>query len=131
MIWYIAFLLLIACLFYRLTTRFSVRSPHDVFPFLLHQDMELLNGVFHPEAEKHFRNLHTAKEFRRVQWKRIHLAVHYCNNLSNNARVLLGWTRHERMENWRLLDAVLREEVLSLRDVCIQCLHSSLVMRLA
>lgn len=131
MIWYIlVFLLLTASLFYRLTTRFSMRSPNDVFPFLLGLDMELLNGVFHPEAEDHFRSKHSAAEFRNVQWKRIHLALHYCNKLSNNARVLLGWTKYERAVNWRLLDADLREEVLSLRDVCIQCLHSSLVMRL-
>lgn len=122
--------LLLARLLYRSVCGFSMRSPQDVFPFLLHQDMELLNGVFHPEAEKHFRSVHAPKEFNKVQWKRIHLALHYCNNLSNNARVFLGWTKYERAVNWRLLDADLREEVLSLRDVCIQCLHSSLVMRL-
>jgi hypothetical protein len=115
---------------YRFATRFSLRAPNDVFPFLLGLDMELLNGVFHPEAEDHFRSKHSAAEFRKVQWKRIHLALHYCNKLSNNGRVLLGWTKYERAVNWRLLDANLREEVLSLRDVCIQCLHSSLVMRL-
>jgi hypothetical protein len=115
---------------YRLATRFSMRSPQDVFPFLLHQDMELLNGAFHPEAEENFRNKHTPKEFKRVQWKRIHLALHYCNNISNNARVFWGWTRYERTVNWNVLDPRLQEELLSLRDVCIQCLHSSLVMRL-
>ena len=115
---------------YHAVCGFSMRSPQDVFPFLLHQDMELLNGVFHPEAEDGFRSKHSATEFRKVQWKRIHLALHYCNNLSNNAHVFLGWTKYERAVNWRLLDADLREEVLSLRDVCVQCLHSSLVMRL-
>ena len=126
----LVFLLLTAYLFYRLTTRFSVRSPNDVFPFLLTLDMELLNGTFHPEAEEHFRNKLSPKEFKKVQWKRIHLALHYCNKLSNNARVFLGWTRYERAVNWSALEPPLQGEILSLRDVCIQCLHSSLVMRL-
>ncbi|MCU1255144.1 MAG: hypothetical protein JWM83_1443 [Candidatus Angelobacter sp.] len=56
--------------------------------------------------------------------------MHYCNKLSNNARVFLGWTRYERAVNWSALEPVLREEIFSLRDVSIQCLHSSLVMRL-
>jgi len=118
-------------LIYRFMCGFSARSPQDVFPFLLHLDMELLFGAFHPEAEEHFRNKHSPEEFRKVQWKRIHLALHYCNKLSNNARVFLGWTKYERAVNWSALEPELREEVLSLRDVCIQCLHSSLVMRLS
>ncbi|HET9281365.1 MAG TPA: hypothetical protein VFR24_05330 [Candidatus Angelobacter sp.] len=122
---------LLARLLYRFMCGFSVRSPQDVFPFLLGLDTELLNGVFHPESEEHFRSKHSPAEFRKLQWKRIHLALHYCNKLSNNARVLLGWTRFERTENWSVLDPTSREEVLSLRDVCIQCLHSSLVMRLS
>jgi hypothetical protein len=115
---------------YRLATSFSMRSPQDVFPFLLHLDTELLNGTFHPEAEEHFRNIHSPEEFRKIQWKRIHLALHYCNKLSNNARVFLGWTRYERAVNWSALEPALREEIFGLRDVSIQCLHSSLVMRL-
>ena len=125
-----ALLLAIVRVSYRLATSFSMRSPQDVFPFLLHLDTELLNGTFHPEAEEHFRNIHSPDEFRKVQWKRIHLALHYCNKLSNNARVFWGWTRYERAVNWSALEPALQEEVLSLRDVCIQCLHASLVMRL-
>jgi len=34
-----AFLLAAALIAYRLTTRFSVRTPNDVFPFLLKVDM--------------------------------------------------------------------------------------------
>ncbi len=49
--------------------------PQDVFPFLLHLDMELLYWAFHPEAEEHFRNMHSPEEFKRVQWKRIHLGA--------------------------------------------------------
>jgi hypothetical protein len=126
----LALFLVAARVIYRLATHFSVRSPQDVFPFLLNLDLDLLNGTFHPEAEEQFRNTLSPKEFKKIQWKRIHLALHYCNKLSNNARVFLGWTRYERAVNWSALDPLLREEVLSLRDVCIQCLHSSLVMRL-
>lgn len=123
--------LLLARVLYRIMCGFSMRSPQDVFPFLLRLDMELLYGAFHPEAEEHFRNIHSPDEFRKVQWKRIHLALHYCNKLSNNARVFLGWTKYERAVNWHALEPALQEELLSLRDVCIQCLHSSLVMRLS
>lgn len=35
-------------------------------------------------------------EFKEMQFKRIHLAIHYCTQLSNNAQVLLSWTRYER-----------------------------------
>jgi len=82
------------------------------------------------QAEEHFRSIHSPEEFRKVQWKRIHLALHYCNKISNNAGVFLGWMRYERAENWRALDPLLQETILSLRDLSIQCLHSSLVMRL-
>jgi hypothetical protein len=109
---------------------FSVRAPNDVFPFLLSFDMDALNGTFHPEVEDQFRANLSPAAFRKMQWKRIHLAVHYCNMVSNNARVFLGWTKYERGENWRLLDPELQEMILSLRDACAQCRLSSFVIRL-
>jgi hypothetical protein len=121
---------LAARLIYHALCRFSVRGPNDVFPFLLSIDMDALNGTFHPEVEDHFRGSLPAAEFSTMQWKRIHLALHYCNMVSNNARVFLGWTKYERHENWRLLDSDLREAVLCLRDVCTQCKLSSFVIRL-
>jgi hypothetical protein len=66
---------------------FSSRAPNDVFPFLFKIDMEALNGTFHPEVEENFRHRLPWPEFKRVQWKRIHLAIHYCNQISNNAEV--------------------------------------------
>ena len=65
-----------------------------------------------------------------MQWKRIHLAIHYCNMVSNNARVFIGWTKYERGDNWELLDSDLQRAVLSLRDVCAQCRLASFVIRL-
>jgi len=125
-----AFLLAAAMIAYRLTTRFSVRTPNDVFPFLLKVDMEALNGTFHPEVEEHFRASLSAEDFRKIQWKRIHLAIHYCNMLSNNARVFLGWTKYERGENWKALDPDLQGMVLSLRGACAQCRLASFAIRL-
>jgi hypothetical protein len=121
---------LAARLIYSSICGFSVRTPNDVFPFLLSIDLEALNGSFHPEVEDNFRDILSPEEFRETQWKRIHLAIHYCNMVSNNARVFLGWTKYERGENWELLDSDLQEAVLSLRDVCAQCRLSSFVIRL-
>ena len=46
----LVFLLLLAFLFYRLTTRLSERTSKDVFLFLQKLDLEALYGAFHPEA---------------------------------------------------------------------------------
>ena len=63
-------------LIYHEVCGFSSRAPNDVFPFLLKIDMEALNGTFHPEVEESFRSSLPWLEFKRVQWKRIHLAIH-------------------------------------------------------
>jgi hypothetical protein len=122
--------ILAARLTYSSICAFSVRTPNDVFPFLLKVDMEALNGTFHPEVEEHFRASLSAEDFRKIQWKRIHLAIHYCNMLSNNARVFLGWTKYERGENWKALDPDLQGMVLSLRGACAQCRLASFAIRL-
>src|SRR4029077_18068510 len=93
-----ALLLAAALIAYRLTTRFSVRTPNDVFHFLLSVDMAPLNGPFDPAVEEAFRASLSSENFKKMQWKRIHLAIHYCNMVSNNARVFLGWTKYERRE---------------------------------
>ena len=121
--------MLAARLTYSSICAFSVRTPNDVFPFLLKVDMEALNGTFHPEVEEHFRTNLSTKDFKKMQWKRIHLAVHYSNMVANNVRVFLGWTKYERGENWKALDPNLRRIVLSLRGACAQCRLSSFVIR--
>jgi hypothetical protein len=115
---------------YRFTTRLSERTASDVPLFLQKLEIDALNGAFHPEAEEHFRGKLSPQEFRKVQWKRIHLAVHYCNMLANNAWVFLGWTKYERGQNWDMLEPELQETILSLREACTQCRLSSLVIRL-
>jgi len=81
-------------------------------------------------VEEHFRGTLSAEDFKKMQWKRIHLAIHYCNMVANNARVFLGWTKYERGENWKALDPDLQGMILSLRDACTQCRLSSFVIRL-
>jgi hypothetical protein len=116
---------------FRFTTRLSERSARDVPLFLQKVEMEALYGAFHPEADEHFRNTLSAKNFRQVQWKRIHLALHYCNILSANAWVFQGWTKHERCQNWDMLEEPLQRTILSLRDTCTQCRLSSLMIRVS
>jgi hypothetical protein len=87
-------------LIYRHVCGLSARTANDVYPFLLKIDMEAIYGTFHPDSEKHFRETSSKAEFKQLQFKRIHLAIHYCNQLSNNAQVLLSWIRHERKQDW-------------------------------
>ena len=108
---------------------FSTRTANDVPPFLLKMDMEALYGTFHPEAEDNFRNSLPWPEFKRVQWKRFHLAIHYCNQISHNAWVFSGWTRHERREGLDTLNKSLRKTVRELNVACLQTRLSSFVIR--
>jgi hypothetical protein len=108
---------------------FSSRTANDVPPFLLKIDMEALYGTFHPEAEEHFKNRLPEGEFRTVQWKRIHLAIHYSDQISNNTRVLLGWTRYERKESWEGMTHGVRKTVQELRIACLQCRLSAFLIR--
>ncbi|MCU1255109.1 MAG: hypothetical protein JWM83_1408 [Candidatus Angelobacter sp.] len=123
--------LLAAFAAYRLTTRLSERTASDVPLFLQKMEMEALYGAFHPEADEHFRSTLSPKKFRQVQWKRIHLALHYCQILSANAWVFQGWTKHERGQNWDMLEDHLQRTILSLRDACVQCRLSSLMIRVS
>jgi hypothetical protein len=125
-----AVVLAVVAIAYRMSTRLSVRMPNDVYPFLLSVDLEELNGAFHPEAEAHFRSVLPPEEFKENHWKRIHLALHFCNKVANNARVFLGWMKYEHEQNWDTLEPELQEAVLALRDVCAQCRLSSLVIRI-
>jgi hypothetical protein len=125
-----ALLLAAALAAYWFTTRLSERMPSDVYPFLLSVDVEELNGMFHPEAEERYRQTLSPEEFRTVQWKRIHLALHFCNKVTNNVRVFLGWMKYERGQNWDRLAPELKEAVLCLRDTCVQCRLASLMIRL-
>jgi hypothetical protein len=116
---------------YRFTTRLSDRTASDVPLFLQKMEMEALYGAFHPEADDHFRNTMSPKKFRQVQWKRIHLALHYCKILSANAWVIQGWAKHERGQNWDMLEEHLQQTIVSLQNACVQCRLSSLMIRVS
>jgi hypothetical protein len=116
-------------LIYQCACGFSRRTANDVFPFLFKVDIEALYGTFHPEAEEDFRHRLQPKEFRRVQWKRFHLAMHYCYVLSHNARVLQSWVRYERNQSWNGMSPSLQRTVTNLRAACVQCRLSTFVIR--
>lgn len=109
--------------------RFSERSPSDILPFLHKIDLEILYGTFHPEAEDVLRRELPPSEFKRIQWKRLHLAVHNCNLLTANTRVLQGWTRYERRQNWNSIGPALQNQLVELRNTCMQCRLAALVIR--
>lgn len=114
---------------YRSACALSRRTANDVFPFLLKVDIEALYGTFHPEAEETFRKQLPPREFQQVQWKRFHLAIHYCDLLSHNARVLQSWVRYERKQSWNGMSTGLQTTVTELRAACIQSRLSSFVIR--
>jgi hypothetical protein len=122
----VAALFAIVCVFgvhrlYGWLFKLSHRTANDVFPFLIKIDMEAIYGTFHPDSEKHFRETLSEAEFKRVQLKRFHLAIHYCNQLVNNAQVLLSWTRHERKQDWiPTSPAAIRSTFRDLRVSCLQ-----------
>src|SRR5215471_13797942 len=114
---------------YEWLCRFSERSPSDILPFLQKIDLEVLYGVFHPEAEDMLRRQLPRDEFRQMQWKRSHLAIHYCNLLTANSRILQGWTRYARKNSWEEMSPAVQTTVLELRTSCMQCRLSALVIR--
>jgi hypothetical protein len=93
-----------------------------VYPFFHRIESEILYGSFHPEAEDNFRSTHSREEFRKWQWKRIHLAIHLCREITGNCRLLLTWAAYERKTNWRSFPDNLRR---GLREFQVACLHSS------
>jgi hypothetical protein len=110
-------------------TQFSLRTASDVLPFLRKIDMEVVYGTFHPEAEEQLREKLPAQEFKKVQWKRFHLAIHYCKDLAHNARVLHGWARHARKENWDEMSVGVQNTVQELRIACTQSRISAFLIR--
>ena len=117
-------------LIYREVCGFTSRTPNDVFPFLLKIDMEALYGTFHPEVEESFKKNLPSPEFKRVQWKRFHLAIHYSNHISHNARVFLDWTRHERKQGWQEMAPGMRKNIQELRVACIQSQLAAFIIRM-
>ena len=108
---------------------FSTRTPKDVVPFLRKIDVAAVYGAFHPEVEDEFRNKLSPESFKAWQWKRIHLAIHYCTDMPYNCWLFLGWARFERKENWNALPADLQKEIQDLRVACVRCRLASFGFR--
>lgn len=123
-------LITLAHFVYYCLCNFSERTANDVLPFLQKVDLEEVIGVFHPEVEEKLRESHSAPEFRKLQWKRFHLAIHYCTVLAANAGVLLSWVRHERKHVWGQIDDGLQGVILELRSVCAQCRMAGFFIRM-
>ena len=119
-----------AIILYEWLCRFSELSPNDVLPFLQKIDLEVLYGTFHPEAEEMLRQKLSPVEFKLVQWKRFHLAIHYCKLLTANSRVLQGWTLYGRRQTWQHFSPALQNTVTELRNSCMQCRAAAWVIRL-
>jgi hypothetical protein len=119
----------VVAILYHWLCRFSERMPNDVPPFLYKVDLELLNGAFHPEAEEGFRKKNTAAEFKKVQWKRLHVAIHFCNLLTSNSRVIQGFARFLRKRSWDLFHPELQSEIRELKVVCMSCRMAAFVVR--
>ncbi len=120
------------------TTRFVLRAvcklspttPNEVYPFLLKVDMDAVYGTFHPDVEKQFRETLPAAEFKRIQWQRIHLALHYCKHIANNSRVFLYWSQYEGKQNWPTGDVdEIRSTIKQLRVACLQSRLSTCLVR--
>lgn len=105
----------------RFLTRFPERTVEDVYPFFHRIEGRILKGAFHPEPRDIFRAGLTPAEFKKLQKKRIHLAMHLCRLISANCRLLVGWAVFERNENWHLHEAIVRE---GLRGFQIASMHA-------
>ena len=105
----------------RLFTRFPERTVKDVYPFFRLVEGEILVGSFHPEPEENYRAANTPAEFKKWQWRRIHLAMHLCRDISANSHLLQRWAMYERHENWDALPETIQD---GLREFQIACVHS-------
>jgi hypothetical protein len=124
----IAFLVLGWC-WLRFVTRLSERTVYDVYPFFRRIEGDVLYGTFHPEPEQNFKSTHSRVEFREWQWKRIHLAIHLCRDITANCRLLMGWAAHERRVNWSSFPDDLRRGWREFQIACMQSRTASLSVR--
>lgn len=120
----------LAVVLYRWLCRFSERSPSDVLPFLQKVDLEVMYGTFHPEAEEMLRQKLPPDKFKEIQWKRFHLAIHFCELLTANSRVLQEWTLYGRRKTWEDFTPGLQKTVIELRNRCMQCRLAAFVIRM-
>jgi hypothetical protein len=108
---------------------FSDRTAKDVVPFLRKIDMDAVYGTFHPSVEAEYKDRLSPRDFRVWQWKRFHLAIHYCTDVAHNCWLFLGWIRFERHANWDALPPELQKGIQELRVASLQCRMASFMVR--
>ena len=129
MICFVPALLLLLWYFVRAVTRFPERTVRDVYPFFHRIESEILIDAFHPEAEEQFRITHVSAEFKKWQYRRIHLAIHLCRHVSANGRLLHEWAKYERNENWLALPDKLRDGMRLLQVSAMQSRTAAFFVR--
>jgi hypothetical protein len=108
---------------------FPNRTAKDVVPFLRKLDMELVYGTFHPDVEEEQKTRMSPREFKTWQWKRIHLAIHYCTDMPFNCWLFLGWIRAERKAHGSTLPTELQTCIHELQVACMRCRMASFIIR--
>ena len=86
--------LVLVWIWLRFITRYPERTIRDVYPFFHRVEAEIVNGAFHPDPEAEYKATHSKAEFRLWQFRRIHFAIHLCNLIAANSRLLQRWAVH-------------------------------------
>ncbi|HET9281263.1 MAG TPA: hypothetical protein VFR24_04810 [Candidatus Angelobacter sp.] len=108
---------------------FSERTLRDVIPFLRRIILEDLQNLLHPEVEDHIRATSSRKHFKRMQWKRIKLALQYLGDLGENAAIVHAWAQYERKLSIQFPDPERKRASIELITACIQSRFSATRMR--
>jgi len=105
----------------RFFTRYPERTVRDVYPFFHRVEGGILAGSFHPEPDDNFRAIYNRAEFKKWQYKRIHLAMHLCRHISANCHLLQDWATYERKQNLEAHSEAIRA---GLREFQVVCMHA-------
>lgn len=108
---------------------FPERTLRDVIPFLRTVILENLQNLLHPEVEDHIRATSSKRHFRRMQWKRIILALQYLKDLGSNVAIIHAWAQYERKLSIRFPDPSRKQASVALIVACVQSKFSATRMR--
>jgi|SRR5262249_19938689 len=122
--------LLVVIFLYEWVYRFSERTAQDVIPYLRTINFEEIKTLLDPATERYLRLNSSTPEFKRLQWKRSHLALQYVSDLAHNAKVFQEWGKYERSRSRTTLDREARRTSLELTIACAQCRICALAVRI-
>ena len=122
--------LLVIIFLYEWIYRFSERTAQDVIPYLRPISFEEIKTLLDPASERYLRLNSSAQEFKRLQWKRSHLALQYVGDLAHNAKVFQEWGKYERTRSRTTLDRETKRTSLELTIACAQCRICALAVRI-